>query len=97
MMEKYPCVYILASNRNGTLYTGVTSDLAGRIWQHKKNIVRGFTEHYNVHRLVWYEQHETMYNAIQREKQIKKWNRAWKVRLIEDMNSEWKDVYDHIV
>jgi len=91
-----PCVYILASDRNGTLYTGVTSDLARRIWEHKNGSKEGFTKRYDVHSLVWYEQHETMESAITREKTIKKWERAWKLRLIEESNPEWRDLYPDI-
>jgi putative endonuclease len=92
-----PCVYILASDRNGTLYTGVTSDLVKRAWEHKINAVEGFTEKYDVHMLVWFEQHETMESAISREKAIKKWERGWKLRLIEESNPEWRDLYPGIV
>jgi putative endonuclease len=92
-----PCVYILASDRIGTLYIGVTSDLAKRIWEHKNGVVAGFTEKYDVHMLVWIEQHETMESAISREKNIKDWRRAWKVRLIEESNPEWRDLYTDIV
>jgi len=95
-MHKVPCVYILASKPNGTLYVGVTSDLVTRCWQHKKGFVEGFTKTYKVHRLVYFELHQTMGNAITREKQIKKWNRAWKLSLIERDNGEWKDLWDEI-
>jgi putative endonuclease len=94
---KQPCVYILASQRNGTLYVGVTSDLVKRIWEHKGHFVDGFTKEYGVDQLVWYEQHVSMASAILREKQLKKWNRAWKLRLIEEINPEWKDLYEDIV
>jgi putative endonuclease len=87
-----PCVYILASKRNGTLYTGVTSNLVQRIEQHRAKAVESFTERYAVHRLVWYEEHDTMINAIAREKGIKKWRRAWKISLIEEVNPEWRDL-----
>ena len=90
---KNPCVYILASKRNGTLYIGVTSDLVKRIWEHKQDLADGFTKKYAVHRLVYYEPHEEMIAAITREKQIKKWKRDWKLRLIEEKNPEWKDLY----
>jgi len=90
-------VYILASKRNGTLYTGVTSDLAKRVYEHKNNLVDGFTKKYNVHSLVYYEVHEDIEEAILREKQIKKWNRKWKLRIIEEMNPEWRDLYQEIV
>ena len=93
---KQPCVYILASKRNGTLYTGVTSNLAQRVWQHKEGVVDGFTKKYGVKLLVWYESHETMESAILHEKQIKAGSRAKKLRLIETMNPEWADLYDSI-
>jgi putative endonuclease len=92
MTEKQPCVYILASQRNGTLYTGVTSDLIKRIWQHKNDQVEGFTKTYQVHMLVWYEAHADMEAAIKREKAIKEWKRLWKLDLIESMNPEWNDL-----
>jgi len=87
-----PVVYLLASKRNGTLYTGVTSNLIGRIHQHRAGAVRGFTRDYRVKMLVWFEQHPTMDSAITREKRIKKWNRAWKLELIEADNPEWRDL-----
>ena len=90
---KQPCVYILASKRNGTLYTGVTSNLLQRVWQHKNDFVDGFTKRYGVHTLVWYESHETMEGAIMREKAIKEWNRAWKLKEIEEVNPSWRDLY----
>lgn len=93
---KQPAVYILASQRNGTLYIGVTSDLVQRVWQHKNDVFEGFTKEYGVHMLVWYELHEDMETAIIREKRLKKWNREWKLRLIEEKNPEWKDLYDSI-
>jgi putative endonuclease len=85
---KQPAVYILASGRNGTLYVGVTSDLQKRIWEHKNDLIEGFTKRYSVHRLVYYELHDEMVSAITREKQIKKWNRAWKLNLIEEKNPD---------
>ena len=91
-MPKQPAVYILASKRNGTLYIGVTSDLQKRIWEHKKDLVEGFTRRYRVHRVVYYELHEDMVSAIAREKQMKKCNRAWKLELIESQNSDWRDL-----
>ena len=94
---KQPAVYILASQRNGTLYIGVTSDLVQRIWQHKNDVVEGFTKEYGVHLLVWYELHEDMESAIIREKRLKKWNRAWKLRLIEEKNPDWQDLYESIL
>ncbi len=94
---KQPCVYMLASKRNGTLYVGVTSNLVQRIWQHKNNFVEGFTKRYRVHTLVWYEVHESMESAITREKAIKNWKRAWKLEMIEKFNSSWRDLYVEIV
>ena len=93
-MSKQYYVYILASKRNGTLYTGITSNLIKRTWQHKNKQIPGFTEKYNITNLVYYEIHDDPLNAITREKQIKKWNRAWKIRLIETDNSEWQDLAD---
>ncbi len=92
-----PCVYIMASTRNGTLYIGVTSDLVKRAWQHKNEVIKGFTEKYTVHLLVWYEVHENMESAISREKALKKWNRIWKLRLIEQFNPEWQDLYEQLI
>jgi len=94
---KQPCVYLLASRRNGTLYTGVTSNLIQRVWQHKNNLVDGFTKKYGVHTLVWFEVHQTMPSAIEREKAIKEWRRAWKIELIESVNPQWRDLYEDIV
>ncbi len=85
-VNRQPAVYILASKRNGTLYVGVTSDLVKRIWEHRNNIVEGFTKRYAVHHLVWYELHESMESAIQREKRLKEWKRLWKLELIESTN-----------
>ena len=90
------CVYILASGRVGTLYVGVTSDLARRVWQHKSGAIDGFTKQYGVHILVFVEFHDTMEAAILREKRLKKWRRAWKVKLIEEANPEWRDLVDQI-
>ena len=95
-MPKHPAVYILASKRNGTIYTGVTSDLLKRIWEHKNNFIDGFTKKYQVHLLVYFELHEDMQTAITREKQIKKWNRKWKINLIEEQNPQWDDLWDNI-
>ncbi|MEQ1533901.1 MAG: GIY-YIG nuclease family protein [Sideroxydans sp.] len=92
-----PAVYILASQPYGTLYTGVTSDLPKRIWEHKNDCADGFTKRYGVHVLVYFEMHEDLISAINREKQIKKWNRAWKIRLIESTNSEWRDLWNEII
>jgi putative endonuclease len=94
---KQPAVYILASDRNGTLYTGVTSDLLARTWQHREHLVDGFTKRYDVTMLVWYELHATMDTAITREKRIKKWNRAWKLRLIQEANPHWRDLWADII
>ena len=96
-MEKQPCVYLLASHRNGTLYAGVTSNLIARVWQHHEHVVAGFTSRYDVTRLVWYELHGTMDGAIHREKRIKKWNRAWKVKLIDEGNPSWRDLWPDII
>jgi putative endonuclease len=94
-MKKY-YVYILASKKNGTLYVGVTSNLCGRIWQHKNNVLAGFTNKYKIHNLVYYEEHDEVYMAIQREKSIKAWKRKWKLELIEKDNPQWKDLYQNI-
>ena len=90
-------VYIMTSERYGTLYAGVTSDLVGRVYKHKTDAVEGFTKSYKVHRLVYYEVHDDVRSAITREKQIKKWRRAWKIRMIEEMNPDWDDLYDQLV
>ena len=95
-MPRQPAVYILASKRNGTLYTGVTSDLVRRVWQHRNDLVLGFTGRYSVHRLVWFELHEAMDSAISREKQIKAGSRKRKLALIEKENPAWRDLYDEI-
>ncbi|HEX4113860.1 MAG TPA: GIY-YIG nuclease family protein [Stellaceae bacterium] len=92
--EKRPCVYILASKRNGPLYAGVTSDVVRRVWEHCSNAVAGFTQQYKIYTLVYAEFHETMESAISREKPIKRWKRAWKLELIEDDNPQWHDLYD---
>jgi putative endonuclease len=97
MGDKRPCVYILASRRNGTLYVGVTSDAARRVWQHRSGVVEGFTRDYGVRTLVFAEFHETMEDAIVREKRIKKWRRAWKLELIEQHNPQWRDLYDELI
>ncbi len=94
---KQPSVYMLASQRNGTLYIGVTSDLIKRVWEHKQDSVEGFTKKYGVHDLVWYEQHEDILAEIAREKTLKEWKRAWKLELIEKMNPELKDLYEDLV
>jgi putative endonuclease len=91
-MERIPCVYILASGFHGTLYTGVTSQLPGRVWQHREEAAGGFTARYGVKRLVWFEIHETMESAIRREKSIKRWQRQWKIELVERENPAWRDL-----
>ena len=88
---------MLASQRNGTLYIGVTSNLVKRVWEHKNNVAEGFTQKHTVHQLVWYEMHETMIAAIEKEKKLKNWHRKWKLDLIEENNPEWRDLYDDIV
>jgi len=97
MGPQLPAVYIVASSRNGTLYIGVTSNLAQRAWQHREQVVSGFTARYGVHHLVWYELHGDMEHAIVREKRLKKWNRMWKLRLIEEGNPEWRDLWADIL
>jgi putative endonuclease len=97
MQCREPCVYLLASGRNGTLYVGVTSNLVARVWQHRNEVVDGFTRRYHVHSLVWFERHETMVSAIQREKAIKAWKRAWKLELIEGLNPDWRDLYPDLL
>ena len=92
-MDKNFYVYILASRKNGTLYTGMTSSLVQRIWQHKEKRIDGFTKKYHINMLVYFELHQTAESAITREKQIKKWKRSWKIRLIEEKNPLWKDLY----
>ena len=95
-MEKRGYVYIMASQRNGTLYIGVTSDLPGRVWQHKEGTFDGFTKRYGCRTLVWYAIYDRVEDAIRREKQMKEWKRAWKLRAIEEMNPEWKDLYNDL-
>nr|VFK63837.1 MAG: putative endonuclease [Candidatus Kentron sp. UNK]VFK70945.1 MAG: putative endonuclease [Candidatus Kentron sp. UNK] len=90
---KQPTVYLLANERNGALYIGVTSDLEKRVWEHKNDVIDGFTNKYRVHRLVYFEQYSDMPSAIAREKQLKKWRRAWKLALIEKSNPDWKDLW----
>jgi len=94
---KKPCLYLLASSKNGTLYVGVTSDIIKRIWEHKSDLVEGFTKKYGVHTLVWYEIHENMESAISREKTIKDWKRQWKLELIEKENPQWNDLYNSVI
>ena len=91
-----PTIYLLASQRNGTLYAGVTSNLTARVHQHRQGLVRGFTRKYGIKLLVWFEQHPTMESAITREKRIKKWNRAWKLELIEAANPDWRDLAEDL-
>ncbi len=94
---KQPCVYIMASGRNGTLYIGVTSDVIKRIWEHKNDVVESFASRYKVHDLVWCGAHETMESAITRESALKNWKRKWKLELIEKTNPEWRDLYAGLV
>ncbi len=96
-MVKQPAVYILATGLRGTMYVGVTSQLVQRAWQHREHVVDGFTKRYGVTRLVWYEMHQVMESAITREKQIKKWKRDWKIRLIDEKNPNWDDLFGQIV
>ncbi len=95
-MERYSYVYILASKRNGTLYIGVTADLLKRTWEHRNGMIEGFTKQYGVHMLVYFEQAFDIRSAIVREKRLKKWNREWKLRLIEEQNPNWRDLYDDL-
>jgi putative endonuclease len=94
---KQPAVYILASRRNGILYVGVTSNLTKRVWEHRNNLVEGFTKRYGVHQMVWYELHKRMDSAIKWEKRLKDWKRKWKVQLIEHTNPNWEDLYSVII
>jgi putative endonuclease len=87
------CVYIVTNRRNGTLYVGMTDDLARRVWEHRAGVFPGFTRRYGLKRLVWYEAHESRDSAFQRERQLKRWNRAWKLRLIEAANPHWTDLF----
>ncbi|WP_435641696.1 GIY-YIG nuclease family protein [Micavibrio aeruginosavorus] len=96
MERKNFCVYILAKGRNQTFYVGVTSDLKKRIWQHKNEIADGFTKEYGLKTLVYYEVFDDVEQAILREKRLKKWNRTWKMRVVEEMNPDWKDLYDDL-
>jgi putative endonuclease len=95
-MAKHPCVYILTNHRHGTLYIGVTSNIHKRMWEHREGIHEGFTKRYGLKILVWYEFCDSMILAIEREKQFKKWNRGWKIELIEKMNPTWRDLFDDI-
>ncbi|MFN3314643.1 MAG: GIY-YIG nuclease family protein [Hyphomonas sp.] len=94
---QFSYVYLLASQRNGTLYTGVTSDLVGRVWQHKHDVFAGFARKYGCKTLVWFEMHDEIDAAIRKEKQVKRWHRAWKLRLIETVNPDWRDLWDELV
>jgi putative endonuclease len=96
-MDKQPCVYILASRKNGTLYIGVTSNLIKRVWEHKNELVDGFSKNYGLHDLVWFEMHETMESAIAREKLLKEWKRKWKLELINRRNPYWRDLYGDLI
>jgi len=95
-MERQPCVYMLANKQNGTLYVGVTSNLCKRVWEHKSDLVEGFTKKYKVHTLVWYELHTNMESAIKREKALKKWRRQWKLEIIESINPDWNDLFEKL-
>jgi len=97
MREHLYFVYILASRRNGTLYIGVTNNVMRRAWEHRNDFIEGFTKKYGVHTLVWYESYEDIHAAIAREKRLKRWNRAWKIRLIEEKNSGWNDIYERLL
>jgi putative endonuclease len=97
IMEKYYYVYILANNRNGTLYIGITSEIVKRIWQHREKVFQGFTEKYNINKLVYYEIFKDPQNAIKWEKRLKKYKREWKINIIEKDNPEWKDLYDQLI
>lgn len=97
IMEKSFFVYILTNKRYGTLYVGVTSDLPKRIWQHKNQVIEGFTKTHNLKTLIYYEHHENAESAIKREKRLKKWDRQWKIELIEQSNPDWRDLYENIV
>ena len=97
MRDRVPCTYILASAPRGTLYIGVTSDFAQRVWQHRNNLTSGFTSKHRIHRLVWFETHDTMDAAITREKRLKVWRRLWKLQLIESTNPEWHDLYPDLI
>ena len=94
---KQSFLYIMSNKKKGTIYVGVTGNLSARVWEHKNNVIEGFTKKYNLHKLVYFEQCEDIRVAIQREKQIKKWKRGWKLELIEKLNPNWKDLYEEIV
>ncbi len=95
-MPKHPFVYIVASRKNGTIYIGVTSVLPARVWHHKKGTYEGFSQRHKCSLLVWFEAHGSMEAAIVREKQLKRWKRSWKLRLIEEMNPDWVDLFDQV-
>ena len=97
MKQKHFYIYMMTNKRKGTIYTGVTNDLTVRVWQHKNNIFEGFTKKYKLYKLVHYEQYEDINSAIEREKQVKKWRRQWKLELIEKLNPEWNDLYEDIM
>lgn len=97
MLTRFYCVYILASQRNGTLYVGVTNDLVRRVGEHKEHAVPGFTKRYGVTRLVWFEQHNSIHEAIAREKRIKAWKRQWKIDHFKEINPHWDDMYPSIL
>ena len=97
MNNKQAFIYIIASKKNGTIYIGVTNNLITRVWQHKSDIIKGFSKKYKTHQLVYFEQHSNIQSAIEREKQIKKWKRKWKLQLIEKLNPLWKDLYTDVV
>ena len=94
---KQPAIYIMTNKHRGTLYVGVTSHLVKRVWEHKNNVVAGFSQKYRLHRLVYFELHDSMIGAISREKQIKKWRRDWKINLIEKLNADWRDLYSDLL
>jgi putative endonuclease len=96
-MARQPAVYILASKRNGTLYVGVTADLIKRVWHHRNVTAEGFTSKYSVHKLVYFEFHDTILEAVAREKRLKDWHRSWKLRIIEEKNPYWCDLWDEII
>ena len=96
-MNRNPAIYIMTNRPFGTLYVGVTSNLIKRVWEHRESKVNGFSCEYGLHRLVWFEMHATMIDAIAREKQVKRWNRAWKIRLILERNRDWRDLWPDIV
>lgn len=96
-MKEHFYVYILCNKKNGTLYTGVTSGLIKRVYEHKNDLVESFTGKYEIHNLVWYEVHDTALGAISKEKQIKHWKREWKINLIESINPQWEDLYEKII